>query len=200
MRAGGGARPSPCSLSASCPSPARGEGSASQASAAKVLFGAVLSSSSSLTTNHQPLATHFVRSVSAAQTLCVFGCRCRATGNGRPVLDSFYAKSLAGYAAVTTLGCFGARPGGSGSEVTATSFSAPFRTSARLGCFARQVFQQTRPFRSTSKYRESLLIELNPENECIRADKCATRPSPITTRTPWVGPLTPCCHSLRPVG
>jgi len=100
-----------------------------------------------------------------------------------------------------TLGCFGARPGGSCSAVTATSFAAPWLTSARLGSFARQVSQRTRPFSSAVENRRRFsTVNFSPESECIRADKCATRPSPITTRTPWVGPLTPCCHSLRPVG
>ena len=60
--------------------------------------------------------------------------------------------------------------------MTATSFAAPWLTSARLGSFARQVSQQARPFSSAVENRRRFsTTNFSPESECIRADKCATR-------------------------
>ena len=61
--------------------------------------------------------------------------------------------------------------------MTATSFAAPWLTSARLGSFARQVSQRGAAV-SLGRTRigpDASFAKLSPESECIRADKCATR-------------------------
>jgi len=117
------------------------EGNASQASAAKGRSRSVFFSDFFLTSHYPPATSHRLCAASAQHKprKCIWA---SLAAHRKRKACSWGLKKPRRLYASDTLGCFGARAGGSCSEVTSTSFAAPWLTSARLGSFARQVSQR----------------------------------------------------------